>query len=215
MTDTNINAFIKITSAFIIFGLGIYFISNYRSPKLLEGLMDNDNTARCPNLLVQKGTNYFLYNTNLAEVPGVNPIQFNNLEEYVEFLDWQKSQGIICPVLYLQNTYDAQGNRVYKVRPSVTEPQGGLPPTTPVQLPTKLVDATRDDPPYNQNSYPSYDQTSYYVGTSTPLDAMNNTSGYSYASDNPMDPNWGGADYTQALVDTGYYKSNEVSINVA
>ena len=29
-------------------------------------------------------------------------------------------------------------------------------------------------------------------------------------SDNAMDPNWGGAEYTQALVDTGYYKGNEV-----
>jgi len=29
-------------------------------------------------------------------------------------------------------------------------------------------------------------------------------------SANPMDPNWGGADYTQSLVDKGYYKNNEV-----
>jgi hypothetical protein len=29
-----------------------------------------------------------------------------------------------------------------------------------------------------------------------------------------MDENWGGATYTQSLVDNGYYKSNEVSINV-
>ena len=30
-----------------------------------------------------------------------------------------------------------------------------------------------------------------------------------------MDPNWGGKDYTQALVDKGYYKGSEVSIQVA
>ncbi len=30
-----------------------------------------------------------------------------------------------------------------------------------------------------------------------------------------MDPNWGGAEYTQALVDSGFYKGNEVSIAVA
>jgi hypothetical protein len=34
-------------------------------------------------------------------------------------------------------------------------------------------------------------------------------------SDNAMDPNWGGSGYTQALVDKGYYKDNEVSIAVA
>jgi hypothetical protein len=29
-----------------------------------------------------------------------------------------------------------------------------------------------------------------------------------------MDPNWAGQEYTQALVDAGYYKGNEVSISV-
>ena len=209
----DINTPIKVISILIIFCLGIYFIYNHDNTKRIEGLTNND-TIRCPNMLIQKGTIFLLYNTNVAEVPGVNPIQFNNLEEYVEFLDWQKSQGIVCPVLYLQNSYDAQGNRVYKVRPSCLEPQGGLPSTTPVPLPTKLVDATRNDPPYNKNSYPAYDQSSYYVGTTTPLDAMNNTSGYPYVSDDPMNTNWGGAEYTQSLVDTGYYKGNEVSIDI-
>jgi hypothetical protein len=30
-----------------------------------------------------------------------------------------------------------------------------------------------------------------------------------------MDPNWGGTEYTQALVDSGYYAGNEVSIKIA
>lgn len=165
----DIGSLLYIFVLLVVIGIVGYYIIQFSNPKLLEGMT---NSTRCPNLLVQKGTNYFLYNTNLAEVPGVNPIQFNNLEEYVEFLDWQKSQGIICPVLYLQNTYDAQGNRVYKVRPSCTELEGGLPPTTPVPLPTKLVDATRDDMPYNKNSYPGFDQSSYYVGTTTPLSTL-------------------------------------------
>ena len=33
-------------------------------------------------------------------------------------------------------------------------------------------------------------------------------------SPNPMDSNWGGAAYTQSLVDKGYYKGNEVSIAI-
>jgi hypothetical protein len=33
-------------------------------------------------------------------------------------------------------------------------------------------------------------------------------------SPNPMDPNWGGAEYTQFLVDSKYYKDNEVMIAV-
>ena len=33
-------------------------------------------------------------------------------------------------------------------------------------------------------------------------------------SPNPMDENWGGAAFTQSLIDKGYYKDNEVSIRV-
>lgn len=208
---------------------GLYFI--YSNTKLheskvqVEGLTNMDNggvggvdaTNRCPNLLIQKGAKFYLYNTTLAEVPGVNPITFNNLEEYTEFLEWQRSAGIRCPVLYVQNTYNAQGERVYKVRPSVSEPQGGLPPATPVPLPlrfTPLVDASRQDGEYNMESYPAYDQSSYYQGSITPLDQIKNSEANMLYSDNPMDPNWGGQKYTEALVNTGYYAGNEVSIAV-
>ena len=184
---------------------------------MLEGFKTNNGQLRCPNLLIQKGSKYYLYNSNIAQVPGVNPIEFNDLGEYTEFLEWQRGAGIRCPVLYVQNSYDAQGKRVYKIRPSVTELEGGLPPSTTVPPPykfTKLVDASRADAPYNQGSYPSFDQSSYYVGSLTPLDAMKTAEHNMLYSDDPMDPNWGGPEYTQALVDSGYYKGNEVSINV-
>ena len=159
------NSIIKFTFIILVFLGGLYFyIKFYNNDKMLEGLTTINGELRCPNLLIQKGTKYYLYNSNIAQVPGVNPIEFNNLEEYTEFLEWQRGAGIRCPVLYVQNIYDAQGNRVYKVRPSVTELQGGLPPTTPVPLPlkfTNLVDATRNDQPYNKNGYPAFDQSSY------------------------------------------------------
>lgn len=210
---------LKMLFIIIIFLAGLYFYIRYTSnPKMLEGLTTINGELRCPNLLIQKGTKYYLYNSNLAQVPGVNPIEFNDLEEYTEFLEWQRGAGIRCPVLYVQNTYDAQGNRVYKVRPSVTELEGGLPPTTSVPLPLKfetpLVDATRSDSPYNQGGYPAFDQSSYYVGAITPLDQIKNSNYNMLYSDNAMDPNWGGPEYTQSLTDAGYYKANEVNINV-
>ena len=218
----------------LVFLIGLYFYAKCSDPKYEEGLTNNSNAQpRCPNLLIQKGAQFFLYNSAVAKVPGVNPVAFENLEDYTEFLDWQRSQGIRCPVLYLQETYDAQGNPVYKVRPSVSEPQGGLPPSiasssgntimesslgNPDALaypnPTLLVDATRNDPPYNKNSLPSYDESSYYVGTTTPLDMMNIVQQKETVSPNAMDPNWGGAEYTKSLVDKGYYAGNEVSIAV-
>jgi hypothetical protein len=181
-------------------------------------------------LLIQKGSSFYLYNSKLAKVPGVNPIEFDNLEDYTEFLDWQRSQNIRCPVLYLQETYDAQGNPVYKTRPSVSEPQAGLPPSIASSSgdiimesslgnnnsyaypdPSLLVDATRNDPPYNYDSYPAYDQTDYYIGKTTPLDMMNENEENKAISPDPMNPNWGGSSYTQDLVDKGYYKANEVN----
>lgn len=199
----------------IVFLAGLYFFGKYGTPKLMEGLTDNKNNVRCPNVLIQKGSQFYLYNSSLAEIPGVNPIAFQNLEEYVEFTDWQRSQGIRCPVLYLQNSYDAQGNRVYKVRPSVNELQGGLPPSILASPnPTLLYDATQDDKPYNINSIPAYDATSQYVGATTPLDTMDKSNDNLLFSPNPMDDKWGGQAYTQALVDKGYYKDNEVNIYV-
>jgi hypothetical protein len=190
---------------FTIFLGGLYFYICYtKNPNMIEGLTTIDGELRCPNLLIQKGPKFYLYNSNIASVPGVNPIEFNNLEEYTEFLEWQRGAGIRCPVLYVQNTYDAQGERVYKVRPSVTELEGGLPPTTPVPLPLK----------FNESIDPTFDQSNYYVGSISPLDQIKNSNYNMLYSDNPMDPNWGGQKYTQALVDADYYKGNEVSINV-
>jgi hypothetical protein len=204
----------------VLFLAGLYFYAKYTGTKYSESFTNNNIEKRCPDILIQKDSKFYLHNSKVAKVPGVNPIEFENLEDYTEFLDWQHSQGIRCPVLFLQQTYDAQGNPVYKVRPGVSEQQGGLPPSNHLPPnPTLLVDATRNDPPYNTNSMPSFDQSSYYVGTTTPLDKMNNTHQeenmlYSGPSPDPMDPNWGGADYTQSLVDKGYYAENEVKIRV-
>jgi len=204
------------TIAIIVFLAGLYFYAS-QANKLKEGFAGSEK--RCPNILVQKGKRLYLYNSKIAKVPGVNPIEFENLEDYVEFTDWQRSQGIKCPVLYLQHSYDTQGNSGYKIRPGATDLHGGLPPSTTTSTAetgpiSKLVDATRNDPPYNQNITPGFDASSYYVGRKTPLDKMDQTQENLLYSPNAMDPNWGGDDYTQSLIDQGYYKGNEVALRV-
>ena len=211
----------------ILIVLGLLFMMS-KSTK--EGFM---NPNRCPNILIQKGQEFYLYNSRMAKVPGVNPLRFNSLEDYTEFIKWQRSQGIRCPVLYLQRSYDTQGNETYAIRPSPTDPQGGLQPvmtygpseqnkdippeislgeqTLPPE--TKLFDANRNDPEYNFDSYPGFDQQNQYIGLNTPLDKMYNEN-QGGVSPNPMDPNWGGAQYTQSLIDQGYYRDNEVAISV-
>lgn len=209
----------KLLCYLIIFLLGLYFVMNYSSKDVLEGFKNNSD---CPNILIQKGTDIYLYNSKKAKVPGINPVKFKNLEDYVEFLKWQRSQGIECPVLFLQHSYDAQGKPVYTMRPSPTDLQGGLPTIGSIPsddgLPplTQLIDASRDDPPYNEKSYPGFDPQNLYQGDYTPLDKMFSEQETDKAvSTNPMDTNWGGIKYTRDVVKSGYYADNEVSVYVS
>lgn len=209
----------------ILFAIFTYFVLNYTSADFKEALtMSSSNEdTKCPDILIQKGAQLYLYNSKKTMVPGVNPVTFNNLEEYAEFLQWQRSTGLLCPVLFLQQSIDAQGGESYRIRPGPMDLQGGLPPSRvgnrsapPLMMPpvTKLLDASRDDPPYNINSYPGYDASNVDQGEFTPdmmLDYITQSTGL---SPNPMDPNWGGADFTQGLIDSGYYDDNNVSIAV-
>jgi len=96
--------------------------------------MDNMDTSNkpktdtnCPNLLIQKGNVLALYNTNQSIVNGINPILFSNLDEYINYLEIQNNKGFSCPLLFLQQECNTQGQDVYRIRPSPFDLQGGLP----------------------------------------------------------------------------------------
>jgi len=311
-----------------IFLAGLYYYSNVDA-RIEEGMRNhattkdtpNKSNIKCPDMLIQDGIRFYLYNSRLSKVPGVNPMQFNNLDEYTDFMAWQRKQGLRCPVLFLQKSYNTQGKAHYKMRPSIHDMQGGLPPSgqTPytyktqkdnidsnvneadglgysqiwegrgrevaynseeeniykneprepvkpvIREPgerkkssgleekneidtsnaiffqqmsertaaspirpsttdsssylntkfTKLVDSNHDDMPYNINSLPGNDESKYYLGKKTPLDLMDEKEQHLLHSPNPMDDNWGGADYTESLIKSGYYAGNEVSILVS
>ena len=168
------------------------------------------NTDRCPNILIQHGNEIFLYNSKVEKVPGVNPIRFKNLEDYSEFMDWLQGRGIRCPVLFLQYSYDTQGNPVYKMRPSPVDLQGGLSPNVPYSpAPAALVqimDASRDNPPFNNQMYDGYDPLNFHIGDYTSQDAAFRAKEItSMYSDNPMDINWGGIRYSESAVASGAY----------
>ena len=171
---------------------------------------DSVNTDRCPNILIQHGNEIFLYNSKVEKIPGVNPIRFKNLEDYSEFMDWLQGRGIRCPVLFLQFSYDSQGNAVYKMRPSPTDLQGGLSPNVPYSpAPAALVqlmDASRDNPPFNNQMYDGYDPLNFNIGDYTSQDAAFRAKELTMTySDNPMDSNWGGIRYSESVVDSGAY----------
>ena len=213
----------------VCFLLGIYFIINFdkrnNTNNILEGFIESSDKKgfKCPNVLVQKGAQYYLYNSKLDSVPGVNPIQFDNLEDYVEFMDWQRSQGIRCPILYLQQSYNAQGQATYKIRPDPLDLQGGLPPAPPTT-------SSNSSTSYYTNSPMSSSMTPSMSSSMTPSMSSSNTTNIidennvtnitqqeaenmTY-SPNAMDVNWGGEQYTESLIEAGVYADNNVSIKI-
>jgi hypothetical protein len=83
------------------------------------------------------------------------------------------------------------------------------------RTPVNYVDASRDDSPFNQNLYPGFDPINLYTGVYTTIDAVhystrNTDDATTPFSDNAMDPNWGGVQYTRNQVNSGKYDENKV-----
>jgi hypothetical protein len=213
----------EIKKMFLIFLVFVFFLGLYvtmyfdknKSVEQMEEKKDKDSDEEsCPDLLIQKGNVLMLYNTKLPTVEGKNPIPFFNLDEYINYLEIQKKKGKNCPVLYLQQENNAQGEDVYRMRPSPFELQPGLPKTTNVNEDghvAKIVDASRESKLYNQNQYPGFDPTSQYQGVYTNIDAVHDSTGKNKISDNPMDANWAGTTYTQQMVESGKYDENNIT----
>ena len=203
----------------VVFLLGMYVTTLYEN-KLnvvdentkLEGL-DETPVPTCPDMLVQKGAVLALYNTKQPIVEGSNPIQFGSLDDYIQYLEVQRKSGINCPILYLQQESTAQGNDVYRLRPSPFDLQGGLPATNNVVTGPviQVSDANRLNAPYNTNNYPGFDPHGQYVGVYTNLDAVHDSTKQGQVSDNPMDQNWAGIQYTNMAVESGKYEGNQVT----
>lgn len=202
LSDLIIHPNTKLFLIIIIFIFGLWYYINSKNI-YVERLTNRTN---CPNLLIKKDDKFFMYNTNKENVPGVNPIEFNNLEEYNQFSKWLTSSGIKCPILYAEQTYDTQGQRTYKMLPGPDKNMNGL---TPVST-TKLYDAGHD-----KGSMPGFDSQNQYIGDVTPLDQMFHQQEKYQLSDNPMDVNFGGPQYASDIVSSGVYNDNSVKIKTA
>ena len=214
-----------ITTVFLIFLLlsfasGIYFCATHQMPIRKEGFDSNTDLSgptemNCPDMLIKSGNTLLLFNSKLPQSPGDNPLPFYNLDEYINYLEIQRKKGIHCPVLFVQEENNTQGQSVFRVRPDVFDTQGGLPiqnpQENPAENPVKIADASRDNKPWNANQYSGFDPTGQYVGKYTTLDALHDSTYKGQnLSENPMDSNWGGVLYTKQAVDSGKYKENEV-----
>ena len=132
----------KLVAIAIAFLFGLYFCLSYKSENLLENFL---GIGQCPTMLVKKGKELHLINTKKARIPGVNPLKFNNLEEYAEYIKWSQKVGIKCPILYYEQTYNTQNERGFRLLDDPLNPSAGLPSTpAPQQASNQLLNAFRD-----------------------------------------------------------------------
>lgn len=197
---------LKISLSTLMFLIGIILVTSYKTSNFVEGYNNvkeqNVDDEKCPNLLVEKNNILYLYNKREPEIPGVNPLIFHNLEEYAEYIDYQRSKGVRCPVLYLQHMYNTQGKGEYKVYPSPDDPMAGISYSqASIERERKLVDAHHD-----KGSMPGYDTSGFDNGVVTPLDRMETSK--DRISDSAMDTHWGGIEHTRQMVDGGKYIDN-------
>jgi hypothetical protein len=204
----------KIQSIAILF-LIITFLAGF-IVLLNNGIKYDDSTPNgCPNLLVRKGNKLSLLDSNAKYSPGINPMIFDNLDSYKDYLEKQKEKGLSCPILYIQEENDVQGNDVYKMYSDPLERENVMTMNlVTMENMENVIDLSGNQGPFNTNQYPSFDPQGLYIGKFTSLDAVHDstiTQNADNISDNAMDSNWGGVIKTQEVVASGKYVENEVN----
>jgi hypothetical protein len=193
----------------------------------VKGPIDyNPALDTCPDVLIRRGNMLLMFDTKKSMAQGSNPKMFRSMDEYIKYYNSQKEKGSQCAMLFMQEEYDTQGNQVYRVRPSPFDMGGGLSPFSVIansafqnkidrDNPMPIQDASREDPPYNQNMYPGFDTSSQYQGRYSELDRIHDSTMFSPGGSlNPADPNWAGVLATQDAINKGYYDDNNVSMYV-
>jgi hypothetical protein len=180
----------------IVFLLGMYFMS-MQDRRKTEGFVGN-TIPQCPDLLVQENGKLYLYNRRLAKVPGVNPIVFDSLNDYVQFMNWQRSQGIQCKVMYLEKGFNTQGETDYsgwRREDWHSLPQIDASDRRGARNEDRRQVKILTEESSGVDAFSSFDPQDQLIGLRTPLDRK--FSGKSkLVSPNPMDTNWGGHAYT-------------------
>ena len=206
--------YINILFIGIIFFFGLYYYTFYNQNKNLTEGMENEKD--CYDMLIEHSGKIYLFNKKNEIKKNINPIIFNDLEEYKNYVEEENSKGNNCPVLFLKYTTNTQNEELLQVKKSIFENSGGDQfkyKDSRYYEENKMLDATKNSTPgknkiFNKNMYSGFDKYNQNIGNDTPLDRMYNSN--SKISPNPMDNNWGGKKYTQDKIDKGDYEDREV-----
>ena len=145
-----------------LFVFGIYFLYTRPSEPFVSG--------QCPTTLIKDGNEFLVYNPDYAGVPGVNPIKMGSLDDYKEYVEWQRANKLNCPILHLEKVFDAQAAPMYEIRPDFDQSLniGGMNHNLPLIQTSpnlqRMLDNSLDHPPFNTNQYESYDKDNQNIG---------------------------------------------------
>ena len=197
----------------IIFLLGLHVYANnkirlvnpFEAEAEAEAMQNKGNiTPTCGNVLLKRGEHIYLYNTN--DTSDAIPLHFNNLDEYVNYVESQRSQNIDCPILALEETNDMQGNNIFKKMSSPHELT-----QRPIGFVQPVIDSSRTSKTFNVDLYPGFDPHGQDIGVYNELDKIHGSTAKSANSDNAMDPNWGGVEHTENAIESGKYDDRRVT----
>ena len=169
-------------------------------------LVSDSVSYKCPTVLLQHDSQLMLYRDSYLIA------RFSSIDDYTAYMqrqyrdltlakrtDLQGKQIPItpCPVLYLTPESSAQGQTVYRRNP---DPAYQYKPIVNTSEPANAT--THDIKPFNAYSVGE--------GTSEAPPFINGKIGDPRISDSAMDTNWGGAIYSQQMVDSGKYDRRTV-----
>ena len=190
----------------IVFILGLTFYlkssTTNSNPIIKESL--KSMSLQCPNLLREEGDVIMLY--DLTQ-PGsnINPAVFYNLAEYSQFVEEQQEQGINCPILKLQT--DTVGS-------SISNNYSIMENDYKNEILNKGYRFNYNDDVNNNDVDVDVDieveHFDKYANKNAEYSQNENTMDTNEISDNPMDTNWGGVQYSAQSLASGKYDGNMV-----
>ena len=226
---------LKISIILSIFILGLLSILSYKHKDLVQEPFDITN--KCPNLLLKQGKEIHLVNTKKALIPGVNPIKFESLEDYAQFVKYQQHLNIKCPILYYQETYDTQNNKGFRLHNDPLDVEGGLPShiAKEYNINNSAILAKSKDfinaKDLNRKRTYKIDKTNHIKQVS-PMDFTINHNKFTHGMDpqdqtigmkthldniqmdtNPMSSSWKGHDSTDKAIEMGDFDGNKRASN--
>ena len=139
-------------------------------------VMENSNEF-CYDLIEKKNNRYHVYNSKRELIPGLNPLIFDNLEDYKKYMEWKQDNGSDCPAIYFDRKYTTQNKLGYQLAKNpVSVSVFTLPPKDNTSIIKDNGDIRYSRDLFNselvlsKSHYPGFDPTDQDIGKKNKID---------------------------------------------